>query len=64
MGGGDGKVFTLAEVSDHNNMKDCWLIINGKVSTFFYSPFQVLPFCDRCSVFFGFDLRDMFSACD
>ncbi|KDO61159.1 hypothetical protein CISIN_1g0326971mg, partial [Citrus sinensis] len=30
MGGGDGKVFTLAEVSDHNNMKDCWLIINGK----------------------------------
>lgn len=60
----DGKVFALAEVSDHNKMKDCWLIINGKVSTFFQSPFQVLPFCDRYSVFFGFDLRDMFSACD
>ncbi|XP_050372760.1 cytochrome b5 [Argentina anserina] len=29
--GGDGKVFTLAEVSDHNAPKDCWLIINGKV---------------------------------
>ncbi|XP_022735311.1 cytochrome b5-like isoform X2 [Durio zibethinus] len=29
--GGDGKVFTLAQVSDHNSRKDCWLIINGKV---------------------------------
>ncbi|KAJ4722973.1 Cytochrome b5 [Melia azedarach] len=29
--GGGGKVFTLAEVSEHNNAKDCWLIINGKV---------------------------------
>ncbi|PRQ35944.1 putative cytochrome b5-like heme/steroid binding domain-containing protein [Rosa chinensis] len=29
--GGDGKVFTLAQVSDHNTPKDCWLIINGKV---------------------------------
>ncbi|KAG6436475.1 hypothetical protein SASPL_101375 [Salvia splendens] len=25
------KVFTLAEVSEHNNSKDCWLVIGGKV---------------------------------
>ncbi|KAL4027963.1 hypothetical protein IC575_011153 [Cucumis melo] len=30
--GGDGKLYTLAEVSQHNNPKDCWLIINGKES--------------------------------
>ncbi|KAK8635257.1 hypothetical protein V6N13_023134 [Hibiscus sabdariffa] len=29
--GGDGKVFTFAQVSEHNHRKDCWLIINGKV---------------------------------
>lgn len=29
--GGDGKIFTLAQVSEHNNLKDCWLIISGKV---------------------------------
>ncbi|KAH7863984.1 hypothetical protein Vadar_024311 [Vaccinium darrowii] len=31
--GGDGgkKVFTLAEISEHNNAKDCWLLIDGKV---------------------------------
>ncbi|KAF8392030.1 hypothetical protein HHK36_022370 [Tetracentron sinense] len=29
--GGEDKVFTLEQVSDHNNSKDCWLIINGKV---------------------------------
>ncbi|GLT68609.1 hypothetical protein SLA2020_408210 [Shorea laevis] len=29
--GGDRKVFTLAQVSEHNGPKDCWLIINGKV---------------------------------
>ncbi|KAG8484370.1 hypothetical protein CXB51_023932 [Gossypium anomalum] len=25
------RVFTLAQVSEHNTPKDCWLIINGKV---------------------------------
>ncbi|KAL3567676.1 hypothetical protein D5086_030327 [Populus alba] len=29
--GGDGKVFTFEQVTVHNNHKDCWLIINGKV---------------------------------
>ncbi|GAB4844092.1 hypothetical protein Ancab_014056 [Ancistrocladus abbreviatus] len=27
----EGKVFTLAEVSAHNNPNDCWLIVHGKV---------------------------------
>ncbi|XP_061367838.1 cytochrome b5, seed isoform-like [Gastrolobium bilobum] len=31
MGGERTKVFTLAEVSHHNNSKDCWLVIRGKV---------------------------------
>ncbi|XP_031285531.1 cytochrome b5 [Pistacia vera] len=29
--GGERKVFTLAEVSEHNSPKDCWLVIDGKV---------------------------------
>ncbi|KAL4325865.1 hypothetical protein GQ457_11G003590 [Hibiscus cannabinus] len=29
--GGEGKVYTLADVSQHNNAKDCWLVIRGKV---------------------------------
>ncbi|KAI3879648.1 hypothetical protein MKX03_004408 [Papaver bracteatum] len=31
MGGDDKVVFTLAQVSEHNQPKDCWLIIGGKV---------------------------------
>lgn len=30
--GEEGKVYTLAEVSEHNDRKDCWLIVEGKVS--------------------------------
>ncbi|KAJ7950431.1 Cytochrome b5 [Quillaja saponaria] len=29
--GGERKVFTLAEAANHNNPKDCWLVIDGKV---------------------------------
>ncbi|EFH38668.1 predicted protein, partial [Arabidopsis lyrata subsp. lyrata] len=29
--GGDGKVFTLAEVSQHSSSQDCWIVIDGKV---------------------------------
>ncbi|CAN7101797.1 hypothetical protein BRARA_F02980 [Brassica rapa] len=29
--GGDGKVFTLAEVSQHTSNQDCWIVIDGKV---------------------------------
>ncbi|KAL9235658.1 hypothetical protein vseg_010400 [Gypsophila vaccaria] len=29
--GEETKVFTLADVSEHNSSKDCWLVIGGKV---------------------------------
>lgn len=29
--GGEGKVFSLADVAEHNTPKDCWLVIGGKV---------------------------------
>lgn len=32
--GGDGKVFTLAEVSEHSSSQDCWIVIDGKVPPF------------------------------
>ena len=31
MGGGERKVYTLAQVSEHNTPKDCWLVIEGRV---------------------------------
>ncbi|VVB07371.1 unnamed protein product [Arabis nemorensis] len=29
--GDEAKIFTLSEVSEHNQPHDCWIIINGKV---------------------------------
>ena len=31
MGGGERKVYTLAQISEHNSRKDCWLVIEGRV---------------------------------
>ncbi|CAH9050803.1 unnamed protein product [Cuscuta epithymum] len=28
---GDSKVYSLAEISEHNHNKDCWLLIGGKI---------------------------------
>ncbi|CAN0915725.1 Cytochrome b5 [Linum grandiflorum] len=40
MGGGEeAKIFTLTQVSEHNNPKDCWLIIGDKV-------YDVTPFLE------------------
>lgn len=54
MGGERNKVFTLAEVSQHNNAKDCWLVIHGKVLlhfafwgfsfNFFFASIEILVF--------------------
>ncbi|KAL9301448.1 putative cytochrome b5-like heme/steroid binding domain superfamily [Arabidopsis thaliana] len=33
--GDEAKIFTLSEVSEHNQAHDCWIVINGKVSFFF-----------------------------
>ncbi|XP_010509977.1 PREDICTED: cytochrome b5 [Camelina sativa] len=29
--GDEAKIFTLSQVSEHNQPQDCWLVINGKV---------------------------------
>ncbi|RWV99417.1 hypothetical protein GW17_00037673 [Ensete ventricosum] len=36
--GSDRKVYTLAEVSAHNSVNDCWLVIDGKVRIHFIPP--------------------------
>ena len=40
--GGDGKVFTLAEVSQHTSNQDCWIVIDGKVPLLFSLSFICL----------------------
>ncbi|OIW04605.1 hypothetical protein TanjilG_18082 [Lupinus angustifolius] len=35
----NSKTFTFDEVAKHNNVKDCWIIVNGKV-------YDVTPFLD------------------
>lgn len=42
--GEEKKVFTLAEVAEHDSPKDCWLIVHGKVRF----RFPVLFRYDRC----------------
>lgn len=44
--GGERKVYTLPEVSEHNSPKDCWLVIDGKVC-------HISP-CDRTWVLYIF----------
>lgn len=42
--GSEGKIYTLAQVSEHNHAKDCWLVIDGKVGLNFYVGFFVFQF--------------------
>lgn len=48
--GGERKVYTLAEVSQHNNAKDCWLIIDGKVCDQWMYEIAGLLLDERCCV--------------
>ncbi|XWS47240.1 hypothetical protein CRYUN_Cryun14cG0135700 [Craigia yunnanensis] len=41
--GGEGKVYTLTEVSQHNNAKDCWLVIEGNVPSLQDSELSCRP---------------------
>lgn len=42
--GGERKVYTLAEVSEHNDPKDCWLVIDGKVCRIFLRDQNLIQF--------------------
>ncbi|WJX80429.1 hypothetical protein P8452_63431 [Trifolium repens] len=37
--GSNAKTYTFEEIAKHNNKKDCWIIVNGKV-------YDVTPFLD------------------
>lgn len=52
MGGGEPKVFSLAEVSQHNSPKDCWLVIDGKVDNMYFSFSSLCPLLFPFIVFF------------
>jgi len=51
--GDEAKIFTLSEVSEHNQAHDCWIVINGKVLSSFssFSPLKLEISCFKISPF-------------
>lgn len=55
--GGEGNVYTLSEVSEHNKRKDCWLVIEGQVkwlSVLCFNYTKLYFVCDFCLMDFLF----------
>lgn len=50
--GATTKIFTMADVTQHNTPKDCWMVITGKVydvsSYIFQHPAPQQPLQDSC----------------